>query len=256
MAPQTCANGRPIYKLGFCRRRHAVFSPNCTCWAPPGPALFLVCRTLSESARHVFFSRNRFIICDDKAYPIWRLPSLQPGSSPGPGELPNSLIQRDSYTYVFKNFAASEFLRDIMPAPALARPRPPPLPRASLPALPLGDLAGAGTPGSAGLASRDESNGAPDPAEATAEEAAALLGAYTNLLVRTAPGTGGGAGARPRALLRPLLLPSYDPWLERRDLKERLERYVMGARYESLYTGGREEPAPSDWDEMYFDKAQ
>jgi hypothetical protein len=46
--------------------------------------------------------------------------------------------------------------------------------------------------------------------------------------------------------------PWYDPWFDKRDLKERLERYVMGARYESQYADGREEPGPSDWDELYF----
>ncbi len=34
----------------FCRRRHAASSPTCTCWSPPGPALFLICRTLYRDA--------------------------------------------------------------------------------------------------------------------------------------------------------------------------------------------------------------
>jgi len=48
----------------FCARRHAAFSLTCRCWAPPGPTLFLVCRTLCWEAQYVFFSGNRFIIHD------------------------------------------------------------------------------------------------------------------------------------------------------------------------------------------------
>ena len=40
----------------FCRHRHSAFSSECRCWAPPGPALFMVCRTLCEDAQLVFFS--------------------------------------------------------------------------------------------------------------------------------------------------------------------------------------------------------
>ena len=113
----------------------------------------------------------------------------------------------------------------------------------------------------------DVSNGTPDRfGEATAEEIAALLKVYTHL-VRPLRGLVEPPGlARFYAHFRyprerpldavlddpPRRGPWYDPWLHKKDLKERLERYVMGARYESLYADSREEPAPSDWDEMYF----
>jgi len=45
----------------FCRRFHAAFSSQCHCWSPP-KSLFLVCRSLLEDARAVFFLRNRFVI--------------------------------------------------------------------------------------------------------------------------------------------------------------------------------------------------
>jgi hypothetical protein len=40
-------------------------------------------------------------------------------------------------------------------------------------------------------------------------------------------------------------------WEKRESLKKRAEQYVMGSRYESLYTNGREEPRPSDWYCLY-----
>jgi hypothetical protein len=263
-----CSRGRP--EGCFCRRRHAAFSLHCTCWAPPGPTLFLVCRTLSQEAQYVFFSRNRFIIHDYKACPIWQVPD-----SPEP----------DSPSYPFEKFAASEFLRDVVPASALAHLRFlelvfPPYPsatwpgpdhpaardwlatvgwlrdRLTLPALTLRVMV------------MDESNGTPDRAgEATPEEAAALLSAYADLVRPLQKLAAEPAGlARFYAHFRyprerswadvpnepPRPGPWYDPWLEKKYLKERLERYVMGARYESLYEDGREEPAPSDWDHMSF----
>ena len=45
----------------FCRHCHAAFKPECHCWSPP-TSLFLVCRTLLQDARAVFFLRNRFVI--------------------------------------------------------------------------------------------------------------------------------------------------------------------------------------------------
>ena len=270
----------------FCRRRHAVFSSSCKCWAPPGPALFLVCRALSQEALYVFFSRNRFIIYDYKAFPVWRVPSPQQqaasSSSPGPRELPDS-PERDSYP--FEKFAASEFLRDVVPAPALAHLR--------FLELVFPPYAAATWPGAEHPAARDwlaaagwlrdglnlpaltlrvvfmdESNGAPDRAgQATAEEAAALLRAYRDLLrplrgLAAPPGLARFYGHFRYPWQRPMydIMPGepprrgpwHDPWFDKRDLKERLERYVMGARYESQYADGREEPGPSDWDELYF----
>ena len=61
----------------FCRRRHAAFSFTCKCWAPPGPALFLICRTLLQDAQLVFFSSNRFVIHDYRSNPPWALPTAR-----------------------------------------------------------------------------------------------------------------------------------------------------------------------------------
>jgi hypothetical protein len=261
-----CYRGRP--EGCFCRRRHAAFSSHCTCWAPPGPTLFLVCRTLTQEAQYVFFSRNRFIIFDYKAWAEWELPDSPEGTS-----------------YPLERFAASEFLRDVVPASALAHLRFlelvfPPYPPATWPGpehpaardwlATLGWLRDRLTRPALTLRVMvvDESNGAPDrEGEATAEEAAALLRAYADL-VRPLR----GLAAEPDGLARfyahfryprqwswenvsnGLLWsgPWFDPWLEKKALKERLERYVMGARYESQYADGREEPGPSDWDHMSF----
>lgn len=40
-------------------------------------------------------------------------------------------------------------------------------------------------------------------------------------------------------------------WREKVALKKRVERYVMGGRYKSLYTNDREEPKLGDWHAMY-----
>jgi hypothetical protein len=264
-----CYRGRP--ESCFCRRRHAAFASHCTCWAPPGPALFLVCRTLSQEAQYVFFSRNRFIIHDYKTYPVWRVPDDSPE--------PNS--------YPFERFAASEFLRDVVPASALAHLRflelvVPPYPSATWPG-PEHPAARDWLATVAWLRDRlnlpaltlrvmviDESNGTPERAgEATPEEAAALLRAYADL-VRPLRGLAAdserpGLGRfyahfrypeerswehLPGEPRRPG--PWFDPWLHKKSLKQYLERYVMGARYESLYTDSRKEPLPSDWDYMSF----
>jgi hypothetical protein len=243
---------------------HAAFSSHCTCWAPPGPTLFLVCRTLSQEARYVFFSRNRFIILDYQARQVWRLPD-----SPSEGN-----------SYPLERFAASEFLSDVVPASALAHLRFlelvfPPYPSATCPGpehpaardwLAMVGWLREDRLNRPALTLRvvvDESNGAPDRAgEATPDEAAALLRAYAHL-VRPLRGLG---LARFYAHFRypcqrswadvpnepPRPSPWFDPWLEKQNLKERLERYVMGARYEGLYSDSSKEPAPSDWDHMSF----
>ncbi len=282
-----CFRGKP--EGCFCRRRHAVFSLSCKCWAPPGATLFLVCRTLSQEAQYVFFSRNRFTVHDYKACALWEMPPPQQGSSSGLG-VPPHLQAHDPYP--FGKFAASIFLRDVVPASALGHLRFlelgfPPYPSATWPKpehpaardwLSTVDWV-RGRLNLPGLTLRmivmDVSNGIPEELrEATAEEIAALLRAYADL-VRPLRGLGESHGlARFYAhfrypIERAFILgpddpydeheyddapgPWYDPWLQKRDLKERLERYVMGARYEGLYAGGKEEPKPSDWDLMYFD---
>ncbi|KAH6613713.1 hypothetical protein B0J18DRAFT_62838 [Chaetomium sp. MPI-SDFR-AT-0129] len=259
----------------FCRRRHTAFSSDshCTCWAPPGPSLFLVCRTLSQDAQYVFFSRNRFIIHDYQTCGPWQVPNSSEGS-PQP-------------SYPFDRLAASEFLHDVVPASALGHIRflelvfPPYLPatwpgpndpatqdwhatvawlrhrhRLQLPALTLRMMV------------MDESNGATDrEVEVTTEEAKTVLMAYFHVLVsplRELAAEPLGLARfyasfrypqpRPRRPPPPIPRgPWYDPWLKKRDLNQRLERYVMGARYENMYVEGRTEPRPSDWDHMSFD---
>ncbi|KAK4233524.1 hypothetical protein C8A03DRAFT_19417 [Achaetomium macrosporum] len=96
----------------FCRRQHAAFSVTCKCWAPPTD-LFLICRALCWDAQFVFFSENRFIIYDYHALWPWDLPAVQlePRN-------PGSEITEKYYSY--ERFAASEFLRDIVPTHCLA----------------------------------------------------------------------------------------------------------------------------------------
>ncbi|KAK3897028.1 hypothetical protein C8A05DRAFT_39422 [Staphylotrichum tortipilum] len=285
-----CSGGRP--EGCFCQRRHAVFSLHCKCWAPPGPTLFLVCRTLSQEAQYVFFSRNRFVIHDYEAYTVWKVPSPQPRSSPGPGGLSDS-PERDSYP--FERFAASEFLRDVVPASALAHLRFlelvfPPYPSATWPGPEhpaARDWLSTVTwlqdrlnlPGiTLRVVAMDDSN-VSDVGfdQATVEERAALLEVHTDL-VRPLRGLAQPPGlARFYAHIRcprvrssediindpgwtnydeanepPQTGPWYDPLLYKKDLKERLERYVMGARYETQYADGVEEPRASDWDLRYY----
>lgn len=86
----------------FCRVRHAAFSFSCRCWSPPTD-LFLVCRTLCEDARVIFFSGNRFVVHDYNPCAPW--------SEYGLGPYPNERL------------AVSEFLTEIVPAACLAEIR-------------------------------------------------------------------------------------------------------------------------------------
>ncbi|KAK3934499.1 hypothetical protein QBC46DRAFT_462585 [Diplogelasinospora grovesii] len=96
----------------FCRRRHAAFSFTCNCWAPPTD-LFLICRALFRDAQFVFFSGNRFIVHDFHAM----LPSDLPAVQLEPW-IPSTASTGRYYPY--ERFAASEFLRDIVPTHCLA----------------------------------------------------------------------------------------------------------------------------------------
>ncbi len=113
----------------FCRLRHAAFSSNCRCWAPPTP-LFLICHTLAEDARYVFFSRNRFVISDSLASPLdpyqafispmmeWHRLRFTLGLAaqsrvPPPPEPPRPSA------YPAQRLAASQFLRDVVPVNCL-----------------------------------------------------------------------------------------------------------------------------------------
>lgn len=79
----------------FCDVRHAAFSSTCRCWRPP-QALFLVCRTLCEDSRIIFYAKNRFVVAD---HSILRKPQD---------------IHRES-PYPHSRLAASIFLTDIVP---------------------------------------------------------------------------------------------------------------------------------------------
>jgi hypothetical protein len=83
----------PCSRHGFCTTQMFVF-PGCSCWQPPIP-IFLVCRTMLQDARTVFYSSNRFIIAPPYSY----------GKPP---------------TFRRKRFEASKFLTLIVPEDSLA----------------------------------------------------------------------------------------------------------------------------------------
>ncbi|KAL2144908.1 hypothetical protein VTI28DRAFT_8369 [Corynascus sepedonium] len=96
----------------FCRLRHAAFSSACRCWAPPTP-LFLICRSLSEDAKFVFYSLNRFVVSDTLA-------SFNPCiafNSFATFQYPNG---QPPCAYPAERFAASQFLREVVPADCLS----------------------------------------------------------------------------------------------------------------------------------------
>ncbi|KAK4235292.1 hypothetical protein C8A03DRAFT_17946 [Achaetomium macrosporum] len=110
----------------FCRLRHAAFSSACRCWAPPTP-LFLVCRALSEDAKFVFFSRNRFVVSDSGAFNPCIVGKVY---EPVQGLEDNNRLDWESIesgkwrevqprAYPAERFAASQFLREVVPADCL-----------------------------------------------------------------------------------------------------------------------------------------
>ncbi len=246
----------------FCRRRHAAFSRACACWTPPGATLFLVCRALAREAQYVFFSRNRFVVFDYKAAPAWAVPE-----SSGQKPLPASVGQR---------FAVSEFLREVVPASALSHIRflelvfPPYLPNAWPGVEAVREWWGVvdwvqDKVSLQGLTLRvivvDSSNGGPTPPKITNEGGKAVMTAYMDVLQplqqlakvglagfyahfaypwETAPGNEVRDEYNPRWV-----------WSEKKALKHRLERYVLGDRYEGQYAEDKKEPVASDWDAVY-----
>jgi hypothetical protein len=107
----------------FCRVRHAAYSSNCKCWAPPTP-LFLICRGLLEDARFVFFSRNNFAVSDtlagtdpDEAFNL-----LNTFEMPTHGRywmMDEWTRARPPRSYPADRVAASQFLREVVPAGCL-----------------------------------------------------------------------------------------------------------------------------------------
>ena len=252
----------------FCRRDHAAFSLACKCWAPPGPALFLVSRALCEDAQFVFFSGNRFTIHDYTAFPPWELPLSGRHQEEGPGPT-------DPYPY--ERLAISEFLRDVVPARSLADLRFLEL------AFPL--YRPHSWPGTLHPAMRDwqvavdwlqdklnpqgltirlvvaEPNGAPTwyYRTITVNEGQMIISAYIDLLLSLKQLAKCGLSRFYARLAYPMEqteeVKSYSSdldrvalvWQGKDDLKTDSEQLVMGPRYESLYASGEEEPSLSDW---------
>ncbi|KAH6853246.1 hypothetical protein B0I37DRAFT_358837 [Chaetomium sp. MPI-CAGE-AT-0009] len=253
----------------FCRRRHAAFSLTCKCWAPPGPTLFLICRTLYRDAQLTFFSGNHFIIHDYWADPCWAIPFL-------PLDLPDRSARPDfRYEYPSDRLGASQFLREVVPTHCLAYLRflelvfPPYLPeswpQAGQPAMQdwwatiewLQDKIQA--PGlTIRLVGADHGPWAPTIFTdiITTSEGDAIMRSFQELLrsLKTLVDTGIARfyadfpypwqfAGNPQ--------PKYARffWVQaqRQALKERAERFVMGNRYEELYANGREEPRKSFW---------
>jgi hypothetical protein len=254
----------------FCRRRHTAFSLTCTCWAPPGPALFLVCRALCQDAELTFFSGNHFIIHDYKAEPCWEVPFLGGWGTDHQGPAPR-------YDYPSERFGASQFLREVIPPHCLAYLRflelvfPPYLPqswpRAGQPAMQdwlatvdwLQDKINAPAL-TIRLVGADVSGFTPDVYKTTltVADGDAITRSYRELWESLKPLADNGLArfyahfpcpwrffGEPKNYLN----VTRFGWLEaqRQELKELAERWVMGDRYEELYANGREEPAQSFW---------
>ena len=239
----------------FCRRNHSAFSSTCRCWAPP-KALFLVCRTLTEDARVVFYSGNRFVIHDFASDP--------PHAAPvGP--------------YPYERLAASIFLRDVVPTNYLSQIRflelvfPPysyeGWPREGDPALRdwAKTIAWAreklNAPGlTVRLVMNDAFDGlaGDDRVRITGQQGRDILSAYARIL---GPLTKLGADGLAKFYARFAWPWNWDSnWHERHwsvretkvaqkqyELKRRAERLVMGDRYGQLYSDDALEPRNSLW---------
>ncbi|KAK4236774.1 hypothetical protein C8A03DRAFT_45268 [Achaetomium macrosporum] len=189
----------------FCRRRHASFSiPGiCQCWAPPGPDLFLICRSLYQDAQLVFFSANRFVVHDFDA----RFPARIPGIVTG--------------YYLDDCFAASHFLREVVPVHSLAYIR------------------------FLELVFPPYEWHSPTP-----EGSGKLLRAYGCILRPLKQ-----LATRDNRLARFYTRFNYPTHVhedmqvkERKALKAAAVRTVMGDRYNSLYANNKSEPPPSVWE--------
>ncbi|KAH6850560.1 hypothetical protein B0I37DRAFT_371893 [Chaetomium sp. MPI-CAGE-AT-0009] len=255
-----------------CRRRHSAFSFRCKCWAPPGPALFLICRTLYQDAQLVFFSGNRFIVHDYQACPPWELPYIGP---PVEERIPRG-------EYPNERLAASQFLQEVVPIGCLAHlrflelvfPPYPPFgwPQAGHPA--MDDWWGTvdwlqGKINAPGLTLRLVGAGVSDwtpdaySERITVSEGDAIMRAHMAIL-RPLPQLANNGLARFYAnFVYPWLWAEESrdynerwDWLQdrNRETKEHAERYVMGDRYESLYANNREEPQRSFWEDFHYNQ--
>ena len=259
----------------FCRRRHAAFSLTCKCWAPPGPALFLICRTLLQDAQLVFFSSNRFIINDYRSSPPSALPLLD--------EITDEDASLPIYEYPHDRLAASHFLRDVIPAHCLAYLRflelvfppylPPSWPQTHTPAMQdwwatvdwLQDKVNA-----PGLTlrlvvaqPRGEITFDMYRRLTTQSEGHLVSKSYSRLVCPlTLLVNKGLAGFYAKVVFSESWTKdfreyptanSWDDWVKlgTRDTKRRIERFVMGSRYESMYANNKAEPAASHWAYWY-----
>ncbi len=233
----------------FCRRVHAASSSTCRCWEIPTP-LFLVCRTLYHDASVAFYTGNRFVVLD----------------SP---QAHNPLDWWPEGAYPHATFAVSEFLRTVVPLRWLPYIRFLELvwspfcradwPQAEHPALRewaetvdwmRGRLNLPGLtlrlalPTSAGWGHEEEYR------EMTQVAGDAVLAGYQRIVEPLALL---GASREDGAGLARFYAEIACPWLwtrrvrsRKERLKERTERFIMGARYESVCTG-LGVPAESVW---------
>lgn len=107
----------------FCRRLHGAYTSTCKCWAPPTP-LFLINRLLCHDAQTVFFSNNRFVIHDFYDLPPESLHQTTPNKHlHNPRKpfdpVPTTNPPTNNRSYPHTRYAASEFLRAIIPPPCL-----------------------------------------------------------------------------------------------------------------------------------------
>ena len=260
----------------FCRRRHAAFSFRCKCWAPPGPGLFLICRTLLQDAQLVFFSSNRFIIHDYSLAPPWALPLLDEITDED--EDPSIPI----YDYPYERLAASQFLRDVIPAHCLACLRflelvfppylPPSWPQTHTPAMKdwrttvdwLQDKVNAPGLTLRLVVAQPGREIAFDMyrRRSTHFEGHLVWKSYYRLVCPlTLLADKGLAGFYAKVVFseswtkdfREYPTLNWDDWMKlgTRDTKRRLERLVMGSRYESMYANNKAEPLASHWEYRY-----
>ncbi len=231
----------------FCRHIHATSSSTCRCWEAPTP-LFLICHTLYHDACVAFYTVNRFVVLDSS----W----------------PDSPMEWwPAGTYAHATFAASEFLRAVVPPHCLPYLRFlelvwAPFPRADWPQAPHAalrewaetvdwmrdqlNLPGLtlrlALPASAGWGHEEEFR------KLTQAEGDAVLAGYWRILeplerLGASREDGPGLARFYAEMAWPWRWASWDgengevswnwPWIvsNEKQLNERAERFIMGARY-------------------------
>ena len=256
----------------FCRRRHAVSSATCTCWVPP-KSLFLVCWAIHQDAQLVFFSANRFVVHDWMRTP-WRVP--YPRQTPEDGD-------DAGLEYPFQRLAASQFLREVIPAHCIAYLRflelafppysPSTWPQTDHPAIRdwrktvswVQDKINGPALTLRLVAADISTDPAMDPDTITVAEGDTIHRGYMELLKPLEQLTKG-----PNGLARFYVDLRY-PWewteelrdrppqdryelvkVRKRELERRAERRVMGDRYDSQYANERKEPRVSLWQHCFY----